>query len=48
VQELENEAKKLKTYMNTVGYVTKKVPWDATNVVELGWPSCGIRLAGKC
>jgi len=40
--------KKLKTYMNTVAYITKKVPWDGTSVVELGWPSCSIRLTGEC
>jgi len=34
--------------MNTVAYVSKKVPWDAMSVVELGWPSCSIRLTGEC
>jgi len=40
--------KKLKTYMNTVAYVSKKVPWDATIVVELDLPFGSIRLSGKC
>jgi len=40
--------KKLKTHMNTVAYVSKKVPWDAMSVVEPGWPSCSIRLSEKC
>jgi len=39
--------KKLKTYMNTVAYVTKKVRLDATSVFELGLPSCSIRLSGN-